>query len=103
MRKSLLTGLLGAALLITPVVFSTKSGAANPLQPKPAAATPRAPQSPLPNYDIRLAGRGEVAGTDVGTRGRAQGAPASGNAALRARAPAGGSGEGRGGEGGRSS
>jgi Zn-dependent metalloprotease len=87
MRKSLLTGLLGAALLIAPVVFSTKSDAANPLRPKPpAAATPRAPRTPLPNYDIRLAGRGEFADTDVSTRSRAQSALASGNAALRSRA-----------------
>src|SRR5215213_1948986 len=89
MRKSLLTGLLGVALLVTPVIFSTKSGAANPLRPKaPAAATPRTSPAPLPNYDIRLAGRGEFADTDVSTKARAQSAVASGSAALRSRAAA---------------
>ncbi|HVF44057.1 MAG TPA: hypothetical protein VM936_13630, partial [Pyrinomonadaceae bacterium] len=90
MRKSLLTGLLGVALLTAPVLFSTKSDAANPLRPKaPAAATPRtSPRAPLPNYDIRLAGRGEFADTDVSTKARAQSALASGSAALRSRASA---------------
>lgn len=90
MRKSLLTGLLGVALLVTPVVFSTKSDAANPLQPKePVAVTPRtAPKAPLPNYDIRIAGRGEFTDTDVSTKSRAQNALTSGSAAIRSRASA---------------
>lgn len=90
MRKSLLTGLLGFALVAAPVLFSAKSDAANPLQPKsPAAATPRtSPRAPLPNYDIRLAGRGEFADTDVSTKARAQSAAAGGSAAVRSRASA---------------
>src|SRR5215207_4701209 len=90
MRKSLLTGFLGFALLVTPIVFSTKYDAAKSLQPTaPAAATPRiAPAAPLPNYDIRLAGRGEFADTDVSTRARAQSAVSNGSAAVRSRAAA---------------
>src|SRR5919112_1964463 len=90
MRKSLLTGLLGVSLLILPVLFSAKSDAANPLQPKaPAAATPRtSPKAPLPNYDIRLAGRGEFTDTDVSTKARAQSAISSASAAVRSRASA---------------
>ncbi|HEV7892864.1 MAG TPA: M36 family metallopeptidase [Pyrinomonadaceae bacterium] len=90
MRKSLLTGLLGVALLILPVVFSAKSDAANPIQPKaPAAATPRtSPKAPLPNYDIRLAGRGEFTDTDVSTKARAQSAISGASAAVRSRASA---------------
>jgi Zn-dependent metalloprotease len=92
MRKSLLTGLLGVALLITPVVFSTKSNAANPLRGKtPAAAAPAPPRSrpaPLPNYDIRLAGRGEFADTDVSSTANAQRAVASAAAPVKSRASA---------------
>lgn len=92
MRKSLLTGLLGTALLITPVVFSTKSDAAKPLQPKEPvvpAVTPRtSPRAPLPNYDIRLAGRSEFADTDVSTKSRTQSAISSASAAVRSRASA---------------
>lgn len=90
MRKSLLTGLLGVSLLILPVLFSAKSDAANPLRPKaPASATPRtSPKAPLPNYDIRLAGRGEFTDTDVSTKARAQSAISSASAAVRSRASA---------------
>jgi Zn-dependent metalloprotease len=89
MRKSLLTGLLGVSLLILPVVFSAKSDAANPLRPKAPAATPRtSPKAPLPNYDIRLAGRGEFTDTDVSTKARAQSAISSASAAVRSRASA---------------
>ncbi|HEY0172525.1 MAG TPA: M36 family metallopeptidase [Pyrinomonadaceae bacterium] len=85
MRKSLLTALLGFALLVTPVAFSTKSDAANPLgQDTPVANRP----APLPNYDIRLANRDEFDDTELNTvRGR-QRAAGSQNASLRARATA---------------
>ncbi|HEX8557267.1 MAG TPA: M36 family metallopeptidase [Pyrinomonadaceae bacterium] len=86
MRKSLLTALLGFALLVTPVAFSTKSDAANPAgQDAPAAGN--RPQ-PLPNYDIRLAGRGEFHDTELNTGDGRQRAAGSPNAALRARASA---------------
>jgi Zn-dependent metalloprotease len=91
MRKSLLTGLLGVALLITPVLFSTKSNAANPLRGKTPAAAPAPPSSrpaPLPNYDIRLAGRGEFTDTDVSSTASAQRAVASASAPVKSRASA---------------
>jgi Zn-dependent metalloprotease len=91
MRKSLLTGLLGVALLTTPVLFSTKSNAANPLRgrmPAAAPALPRTRPAPLPNYDIRLAGRGEFADTDVSSTASAQRAVASASAPVKSRASA---------------
>lgn len=96
MRKSLLTGLLCVALLAAPVVFSTKSNAANSIrrnvnttlrQSLPAASS-RARPAPLPNYDIRLAGRGEFTDTDVSSTAGVQRAVASGSAAVRTRASA---------------
>ncbi|HEX8721597.1 MAG TPA: M36 family metallopeptidase [Pyrinomonadaceae bacterium] len=85
MRKSLLTGLLMAALLVTPVAFSTRSDAASPLRQNTPAAGPR---TPLPNFDIRLAGRGEFNDTELNTNAGRQRAAGSANAALRARAAA---------------
>jgi extracellular elastinolytic metalloproteinase len=85
MRKSLLTGLLGVALLVTPVAFSPRSDAANPLRQNAPAAGPR---TPLPNFDIRLAGRGEFTDTELNTNaGRAR-AAGHANASVRARAAA---------------
>jgi Zn-dependent metalloprotease len=89
MRKSLLTGLLGVALLVCPVVFSTKSDAAKPLRKAPAAAGPtKTRPAPLPNYDIRLAGRGEFTDTDVSSSASAQRAITSANASVKSRASA---------------
>ncbi|MFN2416039.1 MAG: M36 family metallopeptidase [Pyrinomonadaceae bacterium] len=86
MRKSLLTALLGFALLATPVAFSTKSDAANPLRQDAPAAGNR--PTPLPNYDIRLANRDEFADTELNSNAGRQRAAGSQNAALRARASA---------------
>ncbi|HEX8294053.1 MAG TPA: M36 family metallopeptidase [Pyrinomonadaceae bacterium] len=87
MRKSLLTALLCVALLATPAAFSTKSDAAGPLrQDAPAAGGGRS--APLPNYDIRLAHRGEFDDTELNTDASRQRAAGSANAALRARAAA---------------
>lgn len=88
MRKSLLTGLLGLALLSTPLAFSTKSDAANPLPQNVSAARPRTAPAPLPNYDIRLAGRTEFADSDLSSAAGRQRALSGGNAALQARASA---------------
>jgi Zn-dependent metalloprotease len=85
MRKSLLTAVLGFALLVTPAAFSTRSDAANPVPRNPAAA-PR--NTPLPNYDIRLDGRGEFTDTDLNTNNGRQRAAGSANASLRSRASA---------------
>jgi Zn-dependent metalloprotease len=86
MRKSLLTALLGFALLATPLAFSIKSDAANPLRQNTPAAGNR--PTPLPNYDIRLAGRGEFTETELNTSSGRQKAAGSLNAALQSRASA---------------
>ena len=86
MRKSMLTALLGLALLATPFAFSTKSGAANPLRQNEPAAGNR--PTPLPNYDIRLANRDEFDDTELNTNAGRQRAAGSLNAALRSRASA---------------
>jgi extracellular elastinolytic metalloproteinase len=88
MRKSLLAGLLGVALLVAPAAFSTKSDAANPVRRNPAAAPTRNAPTPLANYDIRLAGRGEFADSDLSSNAGRQRAAAAGSAAVRARASA---------------
>ncbi|HLM55729.1 MAG TPA: M36 family metallopeptidase [Pyrinomonadaceae bacterium] len=88
MRKTLLAGLLGVALLATPAAFSTKSDAANPIRQNAPAASPRNNPAPLPNYDIRLAGRGEFGDFELASTGGRQRAAASGKAALAARASA---------------
>ena len=86
MRKSLLTALLGFALLVTPFAFSTKSDAANPLRQNVPTAGNR--PTPLPNYDIRLVGRGEFTEVELNTNAGRQKAAGSPNAALQSRASA---------------
>jgi Zn-dependent metalloprotease len=86
MRKSLLTALLGFALLATPLAFSNKSDAANPLRQDAPAEGSR--PTPLPNYDIRLAHRDEFDDTELNTDADRQRAAGSANAALRSRAAA---------------
>src|SRR5687767_10794870 len=86
MRKSLLTALLGFALLAAPVAFSTKSDAANPLRQNAPAANNR--PTPLPNYDIRLDNRDEFDDTELNTNAGRQRAAGSANATLRGRASA---------------
>ena len=86
MRKSLLTGLLGVALLVCPVVLTTKSDAAKPL--RQSAASSRTRPTPLPNYDIRLAGRGEFADSDLSSAAGRQRAASAANAGVQARAAA---------------
>ncbi|HEV2860591.1 MAG TPA: M36 family metallopeptidase [Pyrinomonadaceae bacterium] len=88
MRKSLIAGLLGVALLATPAAFSTKSDAASPIRQNAPASSPRNNPAPLPNFDIRLAGRGEFASSELSSTGGRQRAAGSGNAALAARAAA---------------
>jgi Zn-dependent metalloprotease len=89
MRKSLLTALLGVALIVTPAAFSTKSDAASALR-RSRTGTPQArPRpTPLPNYDIRLAGRGEFADSALNSPAVTQSAVKNGSPALRARASA---------------
>lgn len=89
MRKSLLIALLAAALLATPAAFSTKSDAANPQRPvtRPGGGAAAAP-APLPNFDIRLAGRGEFADAELNSNAGRQRAAAQGDTQIRARASA---------------
>ena len=87
MRKSLLTALLAAALLATPTAFSTKSNAANPLRQNRPTAGGNSP-TPLSNYDIRLAGRGEFADTDLSAPVGRQKAANGLSVALQTRASA---------------
>src|SRR5689334_585062 len=86
MRKSLLAALPAVALLIAPAAFSPKSNAAGPVTPKPAAAPTRTAPQPLPNYDIRLAGRGEFEDSDLSSNAGRQRAAASSNVAVQSRA-----------------
>lgn len=86
MRKSVLAALLGLVLLAAPAAFSTRSSATNLLRQNAPAAGNR--PSPLPNYDIRLAGRDEFDDAELDTPAGRQRAAGGANAALRARAAA---------------
>jgi Zn-dependent metalloprotease len=89
MRKSLLTGLLGVVLVVTPVAFSTRSDAASAVRQKgPLVASPRTRPTPLPNYDLRLVGKGEFTDSDLNSTPAAQSAIKNGSPALQARASA---------------
>ncbi len=62
MRRRLLTGLLGIALVVTALTPLTKSGAAKAIrQADTFTGTTQAKPAGLPDYDIRLAPRGEFA------------------------------------------
>ncbi len=66
MRRRLLTGLLGLALVVTALTPLTKSGAARATGQEDTFTikTPAKPAG-LPDYDIRLAGRGEFMDYDL--------------------------------------
>lgn len=86
MRKLLLSALLAAALLATPTAFTNRSNAANPLR-QDAPAVGNRPQ-PLPNYDVRLAGRGEFNDIDLSAPAGRQKAANGASVALQTRASA---------------
>ncbi|HYY41554.1 MAG TPA: hypothetical protein VE775_02405, partial [Pyrinomonadaceae bacterium] len=91
MRKLLLVGLLCVALVAVALAPFTKSHAAQPAGHVAAAADVAPTQSAtLPDYDIRLAGRGEFADYDLNPTGGKQAGAASAAqpSALRARATA---------------
>jgi Zn-dependent metalloprotease len=88
MRKSLLMALLGIALVVTPTVFPTKSDAAKPLRQESLPVARGARPAPLPNYDIRLVGRGEFTDSDLNSTASTQKAIKGGSVALQARASA---------------
>jgi Zn-dependent metalloprotease len=87
MRKSLLIGLLGVALIAASLFPFTKSDAALTLQEQ-AALTGRAKPQPvsLPDYDVRLVGRGEFQDYDLNSPTGRQSAVQ--NTATRPRASA---------------
>jgi len=86
MRKRLLLGLLSPALAAALLFPSMSSDAARePLGSAPAGPAARAT---LPNYDIRLAGRGEFADAQVGPSVQAGPGAQASAAALQAAGPA---------------
>ncbi|HEX5707704.1 MAG TPA: M36 family metallopeptidase [Pyrinomonadaceae bacterium] len=89
MRKRLLFGLLAVALTAASVFPTAKSDAARDSQTG-RALTPRVvKRTTLPNYDIRLAGRGEFTDTDLSAAGAARlSAQGAGTAAQGASADA---------------
>ncbi|HEY9284837.1 MAG TPA: M36 family metallopeptidase [Pyrinomonadaceae bacterium] len=76
MRKRLFMILLGVAVAFATLTPSTRTGAARLSPPSPGDdEQTEARREPLPNYDIRLAGRDEFADTDISpVRSRAGGA-----------------------------
>jgi hypothetical protein len=87
MRKKLLVGLLGSVLVVTSLFPFTKSDAALTLQQEGALIGRSKPQpASLPDYDIRLAGRGEFQDFDLSAPAGRQ--SAAGNVSTAARASA---------------
>jgi Zn-dependent metalloprotease len=89
MRKSLLVGLLGVALVAASMFPSTRSGAADAPGPQGVVAErARIKRVPLPNYDIRLVGRGEFVDSDLDSNAATQSAAQNIDAARQAGASA---------------
>ena len=88
MRKSLLTGLLAVALIAGATTPLTKSHAAKPTTSQAGASAETAATAPatLPDYDIRLVGKGEFADYDLNAGAGKQAAAQS--TTLRVRASA---------------
>jgi Zn-dependent metalloprotease len=86
MRRRLFVGLLGVALVGASIFPFTKSDAAYVLQRQPSADSVRLQPTGLPNYDLRLVGKGEFQDYDLSsTSGRLR---ASQSIATNARASA---------------
>jgi Zn-dependent metalloprotease len=89
MHKRLLVGLLGVVLTLASIFPVTKSDAAHPSQPKSIATNDlKAKRAPLPNYDLRLAGKGEFTDADLGATSGKGSALQRTDTALQARASA---------------
>ncbi len=89
MRKSLLIGLLGFALIAASIFPTIKSDAARVTQKQSVyTAAPRAQRPTLPNYDIRLAGQGEFADTDLNSTAQTQSVMRNASAAIQSRGSA---------------
>jgi Zn-dependent metalloprotease len=68
MRKSLFVGVLGTLLVVVSMFPFLKSDAAYaPDQKNTYQVLPVRPRGPLPNYDIRLVGKGEFTDQDLGS------------------------------------
>ncbi len=87
MRHRLFVGLLGIALLVAATFPSIKSGAARAPQPPPQSPAARQPVA-LPDFDLRLAGRGEFVDSDLDSTPSQQRATQSRSADVRARVAA---------------
>ncbi len=86
MRKSLLTALLGVALAVTPITFSTKSKAANPLPHNvPLSVAGQTQPATLPDYDLRLVDKSEFTDYDLSSTSTAAPTLASQSPALQRR------------------
>jgi hypothetical protein len=89
MRKSLFVGVLGTLLVVASMFPFLKSDAANAPDQKNVfrvVPMPKLPPGPLPNYDIRLAGKGEFTDSDLSSTAGVQSAKQ--NVATQARVPA---------------
>ncbi len=82
MRKSLFVGVLATLIAVVAMFPFFRSDAA-PAPDKSAKSSGRIPPAGLPNYDIRLAGRGEFTDVDISTAAK-QTAGLSGAAQTRA-------------------
>jgi Zn-dependent metalloprotease len=72
MRKRLFLGLLGLALAAATMFPTAKSDAQRGREPGQVPSIGTIQRKPLPNYDIRLAGRGEFADVDLSRAGGAK-------------------------------
>lgn len=90
MRKRLLVGLLSIAMMAAAIFPLTKSDAARQPQPKKSVHTnsSRQTRATLPDYDIRLVGKGEFMDVALNSTTDSQRAGQSGNATLQERAAA---------------
>jgi Zn-dependent metalloprotease len=89
MSKRLLVGLLVFALIVASMFPFTKSDAAKAPEPNVVpAGQVRTKRPPLPNYDVRLVGRGEFTETDLNSTDQKNSALQSGDAERQARVSA---------------
>jgi len=94
MRERLLVGVLGVALIAASMFPFTRSDAKRSAQPDAvpgeeiSAAGARVNRSTLPDFDIRLVGKGEFADSDLGPTDDAESAAQNKDAARQARASA---------------
>lgn len=86
MRKSLFVGVLGTLLVVVSLFPFFKSDAAYAPDQKHVLRVPHVPPGPLPNYDIRLVGKGEFTDYDLSATDGAK--SATQNVATQARVSA---------------